>query len=147
MAESKKLLGRPPLPVVAGVIWAGGELLVQRRGRGHGAGSLEFPGGKLEPGEQPRAALARELREEWGEGAKRLVIGRVLEVVRHDYPEPGPDVVVIFFEVRAPADQAWWRSLTPVDCAAIVRLRPEALREEEFLTADQVVAARLRDGG
>jgi 8-oxo-dGTP diphosphatase len=45
----------------------GGQVLLSRRpeGRAH-AGLWEFPGGKAEPGEEPRAALVRELKEELG---------------------------------------------------------------------------------
>lgn len=53
------------LDVVAAVIDDGGRVLACRRAPGRSAeGRWEFPGGKIEPGEQPEAALARELREE-----------------------------------------------------------------------------------
>jgi len=146
MADSERVLQGPLLPVVAGVVWMGEQLLVQRRGPGYGADMLEFAGGKIEAGEQPRGALARELCEEWGQAAERLVIGRILEVTRHVYPEPGPDVLLLFFEVDAPADDEWWRGLCPAEGASLVRLRPEALREGDFLAADRAVAAALREG-
>ena len=146
MAESERVIKGPPLPVVAGVIWAGEQLVVQRRGRGHGAGMLEFPGGKLEPGEQPRQALARELREEWGPEATQLRIGSVLGVTRHTYPAPGPDVLLIFFEVHAPREDAWRRALRPEEGAVIVVLDPHALREEDFLEADRPMASSLGEG-
>ena len=56
------------LPVVAAALLrADGCVLVQQRPaeKGH-AGLWEFPGGKLEPGELPEAALVRELHEELG---------------------------------------------------------------------------------
>lgn len=44
-----------------------GRVLVQRRAAGRSmAGLWEFPGGKVEPGETPKAALVREIEEELG---------------------------------------------------------------------------------
>ncbi|GAA5482138.1 (deoxy)nucleoside triphosphate pyrophosphohydrolase [Haloferula sargassicola] len=56
------------IDVVAGLIEDDhGRLLACRRPPGkHLAGKWEFPGGKIEPGESPAAALVRELREELG---------------------------------------------------------------------------------
>ncbi len=55
----------PLVVVAAALIDAGGQVLLQQRpaGRHHG-GLWEFPGGKVEPGEGPIAALVRELHEE-----------------------------------------------------------------------------------
>jgi 8-oxo-dGTP diphosphatase len=58
----------PMMIVVAAAITASdGRVLVQRRpaGKAHG-GLWEFPGGKVDPGETPEAALVRELAEELG---------------------------------------------------------------------------------
>lgn len=61
MAELKSIA------VVAGLIFKEGRLLAcQRRADGAFPLKWEFPGGKIEPGEEPNAALARELREELG---------------------------------------------------------------------------------
>ncbi|WP_298213702.1 8-oxo-dGTP diphosphatase MutT [Acidocella sp.] len=55
------------LVVAAALIDARGRVLLARRPEGKKmAGLWEFPGGKMEPGETPEAALARELREELG---------------------------------------------------------------------------------
>jgi 8-oxo-dGTP diphosphatase len=56
------------LPVAAvALVDADGRLLVQQRPPGKPfAGLWEFPGGKIEPGETPEAALIRELKEELG---------------------------------------------------------------------------------
>lgn len=53
--------------VAAALVDADGRVLVQRRPEGKAmAGLWEFPGGKIEPGETPEAALVRELEEELG---------------------------------------------------------------------------------
>ena len=56
----------------------------------------EFPGGKIEEGEQPRAALRRELEEELGIAAS---IGDEVARIHHEYPSGG-SVELRFFEVR-----------------------------------------------
>jgi 8-oxo-dGTP diphosphatase len=72
--------------VAAGVLAnAGGEILVTRRfEHAHQGGLWEFPGGKLEAGEEAGAGLARELDEELG---IRLESARPLIRVRHDYAD------------------------------------------------------------
>ncbi|MBN9155521.1 MAG: (deoxy)nucleoside triphosphate pyrophosphohydrolase [Microbacterium sp.] len=65
-----------PLDVVAAVVSDGGRILACRRSPGRpAAGRWEFPGGKVEPGEAPEAALVREIREELG--VDIVVVGRV----------------------------------------------------------------------
>lgn len=71
--------------VVAALIERSGEVLVARRKeQGERAGLWEFPGGKVEPGEGERAALARELREELG---VRVQVGELYARLEHIYPD------------------------------------------------------------
>src|SRR5205823_1606986 len=67
--------------VAAGIVIENGRvLLTQRKAGAHLAGMWEFPGGKVEAGEDPRAALARELEEELGIA---VAIGDVVDVTFH----------------------------------------------------------------
>lgn len=80
----------------------GAVLLGRRRAGGHLAGYWEFPGGKLDTGETPRAALARELREELGVD---IADAQPLIRHRHHYPasadHPERQVALHTFEVTA----------------------------------------------
>lgn len=140
-----------PLLVSAALVWWNGpQLVVQRRPdhARHGAGMLEFPGGKLEPGESPRAALARELVEEWGAHAGMLRVGRAAEVLHHVYPPPGPEVLLMVFHVDASA----WGAADPrpalrLEPGASVEIHPAAaLPVDDFLEADRRFVADLRTG-
>jgi 8-oxo-dGTP diphosphatase len=70
--------------VVGAVIVRGGKVLATQRGYGDYAGWWEFPGGKIEPGEAPEAALRREIREELD---TEISIGRFLCTTEYDYPK------------------------------------------------------------
>jgi 8-oxo-dGTP diphosphatase len=78
-------ISRPVIHVVAGAVMdaAGRVLIAQRPPAKHLAGGWEFPGGKLEPGEERLAGLARELQEELGIA---IATPRPLIRVRHAYP-------------------------------------------------------------
>ena len=84
------------MEVVAAVIERDGQILIgQRKARGRHGLKWEFPGGKVEPGEELRAALARELREELGIDAQ---IGE--EIERYDFSyATQPPTHLIFFQV------------------------------------------------
>ena len=86
------------LHVVAGVIRdPRGRILLARRTEGRDlAGLWEFPGGKVEPGESPEAALRRELHEELG---IRASIGAPLICVPQQYPDKR--LVLDVYDVQA----------------------------------------------
>lgn len=74
----------------------GDVLLAQRPAGKPYAGYWEFPGGKLEPGESPRAALTRELREELG-----IEIRRPSPWLVQEFVYPHAHVILHFFRVFA----------------------------------------------
>lgn len=72
------------IEVVAAIIVHDGKILATQRGYGNYKGSWEFPGGKIEPGEAPEAALVREIHEELDAA---IEVGPLLITVDYDYPE------------------------------------------------------------
>jgi 8-oxo-dGTP diphosphatase len=86
------------LKVVAAIIERDGRILIGRRkpDQSHPL-QWEFPGGKVEPGETPEEALARELAEEL---AVLKVQGR--EMARQEFTYPGKDPIeLIFYRVES----------------------------------------------
>jgi 8-oxo-dGTP diphosphatase len=136
--------------VAAALVWCEGRLLLQRRAitAKHGAGKLEFPGGKIEPGESAEAALARELIEEWGPAAADLVVGEIATVIHHIYPVPGPEVQLLLYSVEAPSWQAasWQELVTAETGVGLEDYAVEELPIEDFLEADQELVRSLMAG-
>ena len=113
-------------------------LLTQRRAGTHLAGAWEFPGGKVEAGEDPREALRRELSEELGIAA---TAGEILDVTFHRYEDAHKAVLLLFFEATRDAGSPDPRAL---DVAAF-RWAPAAdLDPAHFPPADVAVLAKVR---
>ena len=72
------------IEVVAAIIRKGGKVFATQRGYGAWKDWWEFPGGKMEPGETPEAALVREIREELD---AEINVEKFLHTVEWDYPE------------------------------------------------------------
>lgn len=123
--------------VSAGVIIEGARVLLSQRKSGtHLAGAWEFPGGKVEPGEDPRDALARELLEELGIDAE---VGDPLEITFHRYATKS--VLLLFFAASRRPGSPEPRAL---DVAAVRWAARGELRDEEFPPADVAVLAKVR---
>ena len=82
-----------PILVVAGILVHGGRILICQRHRADAYGlQWEFPGGKVHPGEDIKAALHRELEEEL---AIQAVVGEEVFRLRHRYPDRYVEVVFL----------------------------------------------------
>ena len=124
--------------VVAGLILQDGKLLVCQRTR-HQTMPLkwEFPGGKIEEGEQPRDALRRELGEELGIHAS---IGDEVARIQHEYPNGGM-VELRFFVVREYRGELENRIFKDIQWA-----KPNDLPKFDFLEADLTLVNDLAAG-
>jgi 8-oxo-dGTP diphosphatase len=124
--------------VVAALIQKDGKLLVCQRTR-HQTMPLkwEFPGGKIEDGEQPRDALRRELEEEIGIVA---TIGDEVARIRHEYPNRSV-VELRFFLVREYSGEIENRIFRDIQWAA-----PGDLPKYDFLEADLTLVRDLAAG-
>src|SRR5437660_3105602 len=124
--------------VVAGLILQQGKLLVCQRTR-HQTMPLkwEFPGGKIEEGEQPRDALRRELEEELGITA---TIGDEVARIQHEYPNGGM-VELRFYIVRQYEGEIENRIFREIQWAA-----PKDLPPYDFLEADLTLVKELAAG-
>ena len=71
------------IEVVAAIIRKDDKIFATQRGYGEWKDWWEFPGGKMEPGEAPREALVREIREELN---AEIAVGDLIETVEWDYP-------------------------------------------------------------
>lgn len=69
--------------VVAAIIIREGKVFATQRGYGEWKDWWEFPGGKIELGEDPKDALRREIQEEL---ATEIEVGELLTTVEYDYP-------------------------------------------------------------
>ena len=124
--------------VVAALIVKDSKVLVCQRTR-HQTMPLkwEFPGGKIEEGEQPRDALRRELEEELGILA---TIGDEVARIQHEYPNGGM-VELRFYIVRE-----YEREIENRIFKQILWAEPKELPAYDFLEADLTLVRDLASG-
>lgn len=114
-------------------------LLIGQRRRGDTSPlKWEFPGGKVEKGETPEDALARELKEELGATLQRCIpIGRVV----HKYAEAPDQLEILFFAASISEVE-----LTPRRFEKTAWVLPKELAAYDFLAANSGLVANLATG-
>lgn len=124
--------------VAAAVVKRGGRILLTRRLEGtHLAGFWEFPGGKVEEGEDPERAVVRECREEC---AIEVEVVDVLEVAFHRYERK--DVLLIFYECRLTSAE----DVQHLGVAEHAWVLPERLRDYPLPPPDERLVRKLEAG-
>ena len=122
------------LLVAAAIIEDGGKFLLARRKADVPYPLLwEFPGGKLEAGEDPRDCAIREIREEL---AIEITVVGVYDVIYHRYPER--DVLVLAYLCRWVSGEIWDLEVTEHRWVL-----PEEIGTFDLLPADIPLARRI----
>jgi 8-oxo-dGTP diphosphatase len=123
-----------PEIVAAGILIRGGRVILSQRPAGkHLAGLWEFPGGKMEPGESPEAALVREVREELG---IEIAGFRPFRFSHHAYPEK--TVLLLAYLCEIDED--------PLHASVVWRWQPiRDLRSADMPAADRSIVESLQE--
>jgi len=126
------------LVVAAALVDTDGRVLIAKRPEGKQlAGLWEFPGGKVDPGERPEAALIRELREELGIEVSEACLAPFV-FASHAYES---------FHLLMPLYlcRRWSGTVVAREHAALAWVRPNRLSDYPMPPADAPLVAYLRD--
>ena len=136
------IIGRDMKPTVlvsaAALIDVDGRVLLAQRPEGKTmAGVWEFPGGKVEPGETPEAALIRELDEELAVNTKESCLAP-LTFASHEYNNF--HLLLLLYVCRR-----WHGTPTPKENNPVIWVRPPRLGDYPMPPADKPLVAMLQD--
>lgn len=121
--------------VVAAIIRKDDRIFATQRGYGDFKDGWEFPGGKIEPGETPKEALAREIKEEL---SADITVGDLLTTVETDYPDFHLSMACYFCELKEGSE------MTLLEHEAAKWLNIDELGSVVWLPADVEVVEKLQ---
>ncbi|MBU7006740.1 8-oxo-dGTP diphosphatase MutT [Phosphitispora fastidiosa] len=122
------------LVVTAAIIENNGKFLIAQRKKGsHQGMKWEFPGGKVEQGEDPEACLIREIKEELDINVE---VGDIFKVVSHIYEDR--QVILLCYLCSLKGGQP-----SCIDCQDWKWADPEEMMGYEFAPADIPVVRKL----
>lgn len=140
--DGTREMPEPPVRVVlvaaCALVDPDGRVLLAQRPEGKSlAGLWEFPGGKVEPGERPEAALIRELREELGIEVAKACLAP-LTFASHAYTD---------FHLLMPlyVCRRWQGTVQALEGQALEWVRPARMRDYPMPPADEPLVGVLRD--
>ena len=122
------------IEVVAAIICHDGKILATQRGYGDYKDGWEFPGGKVEAGENPRHAIVREIQEELNVTVEP---GDLVTTVEYDYPKFHLTMHCYLCTIRE-------GKIELLEHEAAKWLTPETLGEPDWLPADVEVVEELK---
>ncbi len=128
---------RKTIRVSAAVLRSGSRLYATQRGYGPWKDFWEFPGGKIEPGETPEEALAREIREELD---TMVSVGRKLAQLEYEYPEFHLSMGCFLCDIVS-------GNLTLKEHESARWLLPDELDSVDWLPADLDLIRKIAEGG
>lgn len=133
-SPKKRLKKTHWIPVVAGFLRKGNMILVGQRPENNSLpGQWEFPGGKIEAGESPEVALARELSEELGIEAK---VGELKLSCTHSYGDV--NILILFYEIL------YWKGEPRAKHHLMIEwIHPEELAERNIPDANRKILDRI----
>ena len=131
-------MAEPMVVVVAGVVLEKGRVMLCRRKKGALEGlKWEFPGGKVEAGETPEAALVRELREELNVSVR---VTRLLDAVVHPRsPYPDRGILLLYYAAEIVSGRP-----EEIDVGGVAWAAPEEVFRYDLAPADALFVARGR---
>ena len=130
-----KLEKMKTIRVVAAIIRDGNKIFATQRGYGEYKDGWEFPGGKIEAGETPQEALAREIKEELN---ITIEVGRLIDTIEYDYPTFHLSMDCFFCEIES-------GELVLKEHEAAKWLTMEQLDSVDWLPADRVLVGKICD--